>query len=223
MSQIIDDILREVSLDDRVSDGIFRMDENTHMDALRDHFVKRGLTLEDAVSITNKMLEGKYPERQIYQKNTGILVTFPTPQHKAKAVHENPGKYVEYNPFPKKENPTANPEKEPKVEPDVKPKDPLPPPKELTPQSVFQNGEKLSVEPIRGSEKPESPSTPISPVVAPMTPGKKEAHKTIVKQMIQGDDMISSKFYPSIAELYQQATQKGLTEVIEFLKPYVSS
>jgi hypothetical protein len=43
----------------------------------------------------NKMLEGKYPERQAYNTN-GILVTFPTPEYKQKAIAR--GTHFEENP-----------------------------------------------------------------------------------------------------------------------------
>ena len=43
----------------------------------------------------NKMLEGKYPERQAYNSN-GILVTFPTPEYKQKAIQR--GTHFEENP-----------------------------------------------------------------------------------------------------------------------------
>jgi hypothetical protein len=41
------------------------------------------------------MLEGKYPERQAYNTN-GILVTFPTPEYKQKAIAR--GTHFEENP-----------------------------------------------------------------------------------------------------------------------------
>ncbi len=74
MSTVFDRILAEVCLDNRVSDGIFRMDETEHMNALRDFFVKKGLAKEEAIHVTNKMVEGKYPDRQAYRKEDGILV-----------------------------------------------------------------------------------------------------------------------------------------------------
>ena len=43
----------------------------------------------------NKMLEGRYPDRQAYNAN-GILVTFPTPEYKQKAIER--GSHFEQNP-----------------------------------------------------------------------------------------------------------------------------
>ena len=44
-----------------------------------------GLALNDVLHVHNRIIEGRYPERQAYNKD-GLLVTFPTPQHKAKAI-----------------------------------------------------------------------------------------------------------------------------------------
>lgn len=96
MSTIIDRILSEVCLDERIPDGIFDMSNNSHMDALRESLTdNHGLALNDVKTIHNKMVEGKYPERQAYNKD-GLLVTFPTPQHKARAIQR--GTHFEQDP-----------------------------------------------------------------------------------------------------------------------------
>lgn len=61
MSQIAEKILRDVSLDPRVTDGIFRMDNQGHMDALRKYLIKKGVPKEAVINVTNRMTEGKYP------------------------------------------------------------------------------------------------------------------------------------------------------------------
>lgn len=83
--KFIDKILNDISLDERVSNGMFNIEEDNHMEALRDYLVKKGLDEESVRSFSNRVLEGKYPERQAYNAN-GILVTFPTPQYKADAI-----------------------------------------------------------------------------------------------------------------------------------------
>jgi hypothetical protein len=96
MSKVIDRILAEICLDERLPDGIFDLSNNVHMDVLRENLQDHmGLSLNDALEIHNKMLEGKYPERQAYNKD-GLLVTFPTPQHKAKAIQR--GSHFEQDP-----------------------------------------------------------------------------------------------------------------------------
>jgi hypothetical protein len=95
-SQFIDQLLNEVSLDDRVTDGIFDMSNNTHMDVLRETLSDNyGMVLNDVKEIHNRMVEGKYPERQAYNRD-GLLVTFPTPAHKQRAIQR--GTHFEQNP-----------------------------------------------------------------------------------------------------------------------------
>jgi len=96
MSNIIDRILTEVCLDERIESGIFDMENSTHMHVLFETMMdKFGISLENARNIHNKMVEGKYPERQAYNKD-GLLVTFPTPQHKARAIQR--GTHFEHDP-----------------------------------------------------------------------------------------------------------------------------
>ncbi len=96
MSNIIDRILAEVCLDDRIPDGIFDMFNNLHMEVLRENLMdNHNIALNDVKEIHNKMLEGKFPERQAYNKD-GLLVTFPTPQHKQRAIQR--GTHFEQNP-----------------------------------------------------------------------------------------------------------------------------
>ena len=86
MSNIIDQILNEVCLDERIPDGIFDMSNSLHMEALLENLTtEHQIPVNDAKAIHNKLIEGKYPERQAYNRD-GLLVTFPTPQHKARAI-----------------------------------------------------------------------------------------------------------------------------------------
>lgn len=236
MSQIVDNILAQVCLDERVKDGIFSMDEEQHMDALRDHLVKNGLTFEDARSVTNGMMESlNYPDRQAYRREDGIKVTWPSPQHKRKAMQENPGKYVEEE---EAQRLGLVKDKEPQPEPEPK-KDLTPPPShepagEASPPiaggEVDQAGQKLAIEPLRGSEKPETPPVPPAPPVQPpTTPERKAAEKTVVQQMMQTDDSaiykadINENCIKQLMTLQEYAESKGLTEALMFLKKYVKS
>src|ERR1035437_7179187 len=111
MSNILDRVFNEVCLDERITDGVFKMEEATHMDALREYFLNKGVPREAAIAVTNRMVEGKYPERQAYNQD-GILVTFPTPQHKARAIAR--GTHFEKNPVPQVNTPD---QEEPKKAP----------------------------------------------------------------------------------------------------------
>jgi hypothetical protein len=220
MSQITDNVFAEVCLDERVSDGIFRMEEEQHMNALRDYFVKKGIPKEAAIHVTNRMIEGKYPERQAYRAEDGILVTWPSPQHMAKAFKENPGKYVTDNP-----NPPRPSEKEPVKEPIKRepPTDNDPEEKEDDAEegdddslskssddksSLFDkepSGDEkvggLSVEPNRGNEKAEPiPMSPTNPTQSPRTPERIAAEKEIAMQLMGADDHALSKLDVNLQE-----------------------
>lgn len=243
MSNIVDRVFAEVCLDERITDGVFKMDEEEHMNALRDYFVKKGITKEAAVNVTNRMVEGKYPDRQAYRKEDGILVTWPSPQHKANAFKENPGKYIEQNPFPKKEEPEPRepvaPEKEEPEddEPIDKPSSDNGPRTnnlfDREPESVpSQGGKQLAVEPPRGDEKPQpvSPAKPApTPTTPPRTPQVVAAEKEVVKQIMKTDDTtlsnvanpINEACHKQLSELYKRADELGYKEAITFLTPYV--
>lgn len=92
---LIETILNDVCLDKRVKDGCFKIENPDHMDALREYLVKRGMDEVMAKEYCNKVVEGKYPERQAYNQN-GILVTFPTPEYKARAIKK--GTHFEQDP-----------------------------------------------------------------------------------------------------------------------------
>jgi hypothetical protein len=85
-SRIIDKILNDVCLDERIYNGIFEIQDNVHMEVLREYLVKQGITENDAKEFSNVIVEkGQYPERQAYNAK-GILVTFPTPDYKQDAI-----------------------------------------------------------------------------------------------------------------------------------------
>jgi hypothetical protein len=101
MSKLIDKILRDISLDERINDGIFTIDNHEHILVLQEYLMSKGIDEKSVVEVTNKMLEGKFPERQAYNKN-GILVTFPTPEYKQRALQR--GTHFEENPMKKEPN-----------------------------------------------------------------------------------------------------------------------
>lgn len=82
---IFDTVLRDVSFDSRITNGIFDIEKNDHMDILREYFTTKGIDSDMVKEFTNGVLEGKFPERQAYNVK-GILVTFPTPEYKANAL-----------------------------------------------------------------------------------------------------------------------------------------
>lgn len=250
MSNILDRVFNEVCLDERITDGIFQMENATHMDALRDYFVKKGVTKEAAIGVTNRMLEGKYPERQAYNKD-GILVTFPTPQHKARAIAR--GTHFEKNPVPQVQQAKAQEPEEPKQAPPGSKPEPgeLPPDEEPEKDkddddddegpkggggggkepTIFQGGKELEVEPPRGEEPLQKPPQAPAPTVppAPRTPERIAAEKEVVKQIMATDDTalsnvanpVSEEQRRQLRELYKKADEMGLREAVKFLTPIV--
>jgi len=231
MNDVINTILSEVSLDERVN-GIFLMENNEHMNALRDYLLEHGIPHQEVVEMTNKMLEGNYPERQAYQKDTGVLITWPTPEYKAKAFKENPRKYTDQDPNPKtaaapepSEKPITNdgePVANPQQTPELK-QEPEPVPAEKT-SNIFEPQQQLKVEPIgqQPSSAPQEPQ-PIKPVVK--TPEIKAAEKEYIKQIFDTDNANLSNLTPTLEEqlktLYKTADELGLREAVTFLTRYV--
>lgn len=93
--KIFEKFLNKLALDERISDGIFDPLKNEHLDVFQEYIEKLGATYDEAVDVRNHLIEGKYPERQAYNAN-GILVTFPTPEYKQRAIKR--GTHFENNP-----------------------------------------------------------------------------------------------------------------------------
>lgn len=93
IENIIDSVLTDWACNSE--NGCPTLDENS-IGFLYTSLISNGLIEEDAMGITNIIAEkGKYPERQAYNKN-GLLVTFPTPEYKARAIQK--GTHFEKNP-----------------------------------------------------------------------------------------------------------------------------
>ncbi len=186
------------------------------------------------------MVEGKYPDRQAWRVEDGILVTWPSPQHKKKAMQENPGKYTDDDPRPKKEQPQPRePVKREPLEKD-EPEDELPKSDAESDDegegdkggSIFQGEKELEVEPPRGEEAPEEVPPPAAPVAPPIprTPQRTAAEKEIAKQIMKTDDTVLSNVSNPLVneackrqlnELYKKADELGYREAVTFLTPYV--
>jgi len=119
---ILSELLEQVCLDSRIKDGIFSLDNNEHLNILQEYLqTELKLDEQQSIEIRNTVIEGKYPDRQAYNVN-GLLVTFPTPEYKQRAVsrgthfEENPKKAAGANVFdPPSEQPSTEPP--PKTEP----------------------------------------------------------------------------------------------------------
>lgn len=97
-----EDFINSVLLDwsMRISSGILLEDLNEeNLEGLHSSLVSNGIDEDKAIEVVNEVSviveKGKHPERQAYNKN-GILVTFPTPEYKARAIAK--GTHSEQNP-----------------------------------------------------------------------------------------------------------------------------
>ena len=95
IKQIFFEALEKASTDNSIENGIFDISKQEHIEVLREYLLESNIDSKIVNQYLNKMLEGKYPERQAYNSN-GILVTFPTPEYKQKAIER--GSHFEQNP-----------------------------------------------------------------------------------------------------------------------------
>lgn len=122
IKKLIFEALDKSSKDISIEDGVFDISKQEHIEILRGNLLEVGMSVETVTDYLNNVVEGKYPERQAYNKN-GILVTFPTPEYKQKAIAK--GTHFEKNPT--KEDPNVFGDEEPvsgetpKSEPETKP------------------------------------------------------------------------------------------------------
>ncbi len=86
-SKLIDKILHESSLDPRIETGIFDIHNYEHMEIMAEHMTNAGVNTQIVAEVINELVmdEGKYPERQAYNKE-GWLVTFPSKEYRDRAV-----------------------------------------------------------------------------------------------------------------------------------------
>jgi outer membrane biosynthesis protein TonB len=140
-----------------------------------------GVSTEEALDVRNRMMEGKFPERQAYNAN-GILVTFPTPEYKQRAIKR--GTHFEKNPKQKAPNvsfdePQSKEKPESPEEPKPEPKSEPAPKEEPKPEPKPEPTTAAPPEP----PKPQLPS-PIDGVpVLVLPPGElKKREDAIIKQ-----------------------------------------
>ena len=215
---IFDTVLRDVSFDSRITNGIFDIEKNDHMDILREYFTNKGIDSDTVREFTNGVLEGKYPERQAYNVK-GILVTFPTPEYKANALKA--GTHFENDPTKRAPNvfaaaqqdkaaersaPAATPDEPaaaaPKPAPTTLPTSAAGP--EPTPADTKTPGQSPGKTPEQPPEVP-PPQTTQAPQPSPETSEpepeptqlpepeiksepEKTADKNVIKTILKGDD-----------------------------------
>ena len=150
MNNIIENFLTKIISDKRIEKQFFSIENNSHMDVLQEYLEKYGIDSNEAISTRNRILEGRFPERQAYNAN-GILVTFPTPEYKKRAIER--GTHFENDPTKKEPNvkfdddPTAQAEPEKTPAPEQPQKEPEPETSEPKEKPAEQPAEQPKEEP----------------------------------------------------------------------------
>lgn len=145
IKQVFTEALEKASTDNLIENGVFDIYKQEHIELFREYLFESNLDSDTITFYLNKMVEGKYPERQAYNVN-GILVTFPTPEYKQKAIargthfEENPRK-GQVNVFTSDEQPEQNIEFEPQQTAPVQQPEPAEKPKgdDRTPEEKEQD------------------------------------------------------------------------------------
>lgn len=215
MSTLMEKLLNNVCLDERIDTGVFDITNNDHVDVMREFLVNKGIDERAAIEFANRVVEGgKHPERQAYNKN-GILVTFPTPQHKQNAIRR--GTHFEKDPTKGKGNlwGTSKETGQPRKGPGRPPKEDgekdtgeFTPPEEGGGQSITPTGDSSSL-PVSGTDSDSAPdagdtaTTTSAPepdgeeassepaeqgppdVLPPKPPEEKEQDRKAISQMMQ--------------------------------------
>ena len=86
-SKIIENLITECECDARIENGVLDLYNTDHLIVLSEHMANLGISeseIEEFI-IETGVLEGKYPERQAYNKE-GWLVTFPSKEYRDAAI-----------------------------------------------------------------------------------------------------------------------------------------
>ena len=87
IEKLIENVILDCESDDRISSGVFDIHNADHLAVFVERSVRFGLTEEIAENLldTAMFAEGKYPDRQAYNKE-GWLVTFPSKEYRDAAI-----------------------------------------------------------------------------------------------------------------------------------------
>lgn len=95
-------ILRDICCDSRVKNGTPNLEDPEFCCVMQEYLMEVGIPEDEVLSKTSMLFEaGKFPERQAYNGD-GLLVTFPTKDHRNRAVDK--GTHFAEN--PKQSKPT---------------------------------------------------------------------------------------------------------------------
>lgn len=165
MNNIIDKIIIDLSLDSRISDGIFDIKNNNHIQYLCEYLVGKDIDEDIVYEFIQPLMEkGKFPERQAFNRD-GLLVTFPTPAYKQRALKR--GTHFEKDPRAAQSNLFGGGQKAPNQPTPAVPDGQ--PPTDTQQSSLPPSDSNQPQTPPEQKEVPEpgSPGTPAAPPPAP--------------------------------------------------------
>lgn len=185
MKHVYDKVLKLINIDERLETGIFDVSNDLHLEIFREYLEKENIPQDDIISASNKLAEaGKHPERQAYNKN-GILVTFPTPEYKARALKN--GTHFDENPKKAQVNIFGG---------EVDPTNPAPQATSTAPETIPP----ATAQAPAPAPAPATPETPAPvPAVDPRKPEeRKQDADVVVKMLTTGytlDEALNFGFY----------------------------
>jgi hypothetical protein len=95
-------VLRDICCDSRVKNGTPNLEDPDFCFVMQEYLLEFGIPEDEVISKTSMLFEaGKFPDRQAYNSD-GLLVTFPTKNHRDRAVDK--GTHFAEN--PKQSKPT---------------------------------------------------------------------------------------------------------------------
>ena len=209
--EIIDKILNDISIDPRITDGIFDINKNEHIGYLCEYLIGKGIEENVVYEFIRPLSErSKDPSviaRQAWNAK-GLLITFPDISYKNDAIKA--GTHFEKDPTHGNPNIFQN-DKPPATEPPVAAsnaaqsgptKTSLPvSTSTATPPPLEKGGEDTSepaqpmpnafttAAPQQSPSSTEEPSEPTElPPPQPISSKEKEANKDVIKKILKGDD-----------------------------------
>lgn len=231
--KIIEKVLNDVSVDSRISNGIFDIQNNQHIGYLYEYLVNQGIEEDLVLEFAGTLMEkGNFPERQAYNAK-GILVTFPTPEYKKAAIQA--GTHFENDPTRGHPNVFATDDKPPATEPppssdnSVKTKLPVststasPPPAEKSGEEPTEPAQQMpnaftTAAPQQSPNSTEDQTEPTKlPAPQPTPSVEKQANKDVIKKMLRGDDYMLEQM---VSWFVNNAPEYLLEQMDEHKKKY---
>ena len=193
IDKFISEIITESALDQRISDGLINLKNIEHIQVVAEVLYDRGVDEEIINEFIQQFVdEGKYPERQAYNKE-GWLVTFPSKEYRDAAIkkrthfgsdptHGKGGMNLYYKKKGKQKRqtqqaPTVTEPKEPSAQPKQQSKAKASPTGKIPTTDTPKNGYKSKTDTVGAAPSTESPEQEFERLSAEEEDGVEEKPK----------------------------------------------